>query len=141
MKKIILSLMLLLMLPVNVLGKDSKKDSGGNKPVLIMASEPGGKATDQFDCREKVYVDFTFDAEEGSNHIVEFFWIGPNGKQQTYAEYKVLGNRVWPWIEIYRPSFGDRLLEIDSSDYIGEWKVRVRINGELVSQKNFYVAC
>lgn len=110
-----------------------------------MTDQPGGKETDQFNCRNKVYIDFIFDAEKGSNHLLEAFWIGPDGKQKEYTRYESIGNRAWLWLKLH-PSFGGGLLSgIDPSagmsDFIGKWKVKIYLDGKLLEKRFFYVVC
>ncbi|MBI5874563.1 MAG: hypothetical protein HZB81_01735 [Deltaproteobacteria bacterium] len=141
MKNIFLSLMLLLLLPVIVFGK--VKD---NKPVLIiMASEPGGKKTNQFSCRSRVYADFVFKEKKSGNHMIEAIWIRPDGKRQEHTRYESAGNRAWLWLELH-PSFGGKLFgAIDQSagmdEFIGEWKLKVYLDGKFLERKSFYVIC
>ena len=155
MKKIVLLITITLLVILSILidgmkvfGEDQKKTKKVYvKPdfVLIMTYEPGGKETDQFDCREKVYIDFTFEAEEGSNHILEAFWVRPDGKQQEYTRHELIGNRAWLWLKLHS-SFGGKLLggidpSVGMDDFIGKWKVKIRVDGKDTGKKTFYVAC
>ena len=148
MKKIILMFLIMFLAPMpliqEVFSKDNKdKGMDNQKTVLIMTFEPGGKETDQFDCYDynEIYVDFTFEAEKWSNHILEAFWIGPDGKQQAYEEYPVLGNRVWIWMKIPKEKEGVFDSNIGMPDYIYKWMLKIRVDRETVAEKTFNVTC
>src|SRR3989338_5230897 len=138
MKKIVLIMLLVLILPITkVFGENDKK-----KTTLIMTSQPesNGKETDQFDCRDnnKVYVYFTFtleDKAQQNNHILEAFWLGPESKQKAYEEYKILGNRAWIWLEI--PKKKSNILDIEMPEFIHKWKLKIRVDGKPVHVKAF----
>lgn len=74
-------------------------------------------------------------------------WINPKGKRQDYASHRFSDSnyRVWFWLKLH-PAFGGKFLKtIDPSTgmdkFIGEWKVKLYLDGELVTTKDFFVAC
>ena len=126
---------------MEVFGQNNKD----NKPILIMTTQTGGKETDQFDCRSKIYVDFFLSELPEEHHKLEAFWYNPAGQRQEYTKYEFIGNYAQLWLELH-PSFGGKLFSgIDPtagmSDFIGEWKVKVYFDERFLERKVFYVVC
>ena len=147
MKKIVLIIMFLAILlapMMEVFGenqevKKEKKTYVKPEFILVMTNEPGGKAIDEFDCREKVYVELTLPKISDKRHKIEAFWFGPGPLgSREYAEYEFDGNYAYLWLKL--PG-GRGLFSGGAEDYIGKWKVKIHLDGKFLERKVFYMAC
>lgn len=114
-----------------------------------MSRDSGGLIrTETFFCHDTIYVNIIARYLKKGSYRASVSWINPKGKEQNYAEqYFNSGDtvRVWFWLKLH-PSLGGRFLKaIDPSfgmeDYIGEWRLKLRINGELQETRTFFVTC
>lgn len=80
--------------------------------------------------------------------MAEAFWINPHGKQQEVSRHSFTEGEdyaVWLWLELHPTTGGKLIGSIDPSagmgEFIGKWQVRLYLDGELIAQQVFFVAC
>lgn len=126
----------------------SRAASGEALEVFMSRDSRGIIRTETFFCHDTIYANIIpRDLKKGSNKA-SVSWINPKGKEQDYTEQDFNSGdsvRVWFWLKLH-PSFGGRFLKaIDPSfgmeDYIGAWRLKLRINGEPHETRTFFVTC
>lgn len=123
--------------------------ASGESPEAFMSRDSGGLIrTETFFCHDTIYANIIpRDLKKGS-YKASVSWINPKGKEQNYAEQDFNSGdtvRVWFWLKLH-PSLGGRFLKaIDPAfgmgDYIGAWRLKLRVNGELRETRTFFVTC
>lgn len=123
--------------------------ASGMTPETFMSRDRDGLVrTDTFFCHDTVYVQSILTGLKKSSHRASVSWINPKGKEQSFSEQDFSASgvtRVWFWLKLH-PSFGGKFLKsvdpsIGMSDYVGMWILKLRIDGELIDVKTFFVAC
>lgn len=141
MKKTALLIMILAVLfAPDVFSENNGKKKVYVKPefVLLMTNEPGGKAINEFDCSDKIYIELNFPKIQEKRHKIEAFWFGPGQfGSREYTEYEFEGSYAYLWLKLPK----ERLLGGGMEDFIGEWKVKIHLDGKFLERKVFYVAC
>ena len=119
------------------------------KSSIILGSSGGGSRDQntrrEFGLGEKIYATVSLkDLEEG-DYTLTFRWIKPGGGiQETFRKkfHSPGGNyRCWSWLELT----GEELIPFSigpfgTGRFLGEWKVRVYLNGVLLNSKEFTVS-
>lgn len=100
---------------------------------------------DSFECSDRIYVVITGVKSKGS-HLLEVYWHNPYGALQEYTRYdfKVTANPVSAaaWLELQSDTGGKVFgLNTGMSEFIGEWRAKVYLDGMLIGVKTFIVAC
>lgn len=139
MKKTVFLIMILVVFAPNVFSENNgKKIYVKPEFTLITTDRPGGKAIDEFDCREKVYVELTLPKIPEKRHKIEAFWFGPGPLgSREYTEHEFDGNHAHVWLKLP----GSRGLFSGAEDFMGEWKVKIHLDGKFLEKKVFYIAC
>jgi len=115
---------------------------------LFLGLAIGGRGEDnarrQFNLSEKIYATVSLKDLEKGDYTLTFRWIKPGGGvQETFRKkfYSQGGNyRCWSWLELT----GDDLLPfsigpLGTGKFLGQWKVRVYLNGVLLNSEEFVV--
>lgn len=144
-KTIFIALILIMIFLVTAL---SSFASGESLEVFMSRDSGGLIRTDTFFCHDTIYANIIPRDLKKGRHKTSVSWINPKGKEQNYAEQDFNPGssvRVWFWLKLH-PSFGGRFLKaLDTSfgmgDYIGEWRMKLRVNGEMRETRTFFVVC
>ena len=111
---------------------------------VILTDSVKGKEKTSFDCGEKKIIYVVLPVNKGS-HNLRAEWFGPGISAASEYALTAFDTSGWLFIKL-QPARGGKLFGgIDSSfgmdKFIGQWKVDVYIDKELVATKNFLVAC
>lgn len=88
--------------------------------------------------------------QAATNLTVTFDWIGPSGKLMQTVSSRVSGRSgseasTWSWIQLQRPSEGQAISFFEPSygfeQYIGKWKIEVKIKDKVMRSIEFDVIC
>lgn len=128
--------------PLNVFSENNGKKKTYVKPefTLIMTNQLGGKAIDEFDCSDKVYVELTLPKISDKRHKIEAFWFDPDpfdSRGDGYYAKEFEGSHAHSWLKL--PKEG--LFGWGMEDFIGRWKVKIHLDGKFLGEKVFYIAC
>ena len=111
---------------------------------------PMTQSSTTFHCRDKIYGVVIGKWPAKSEHLLEAYWIDPQGKQREHTRFKFIAHkgetRTWAWLRLHRgePDILERLLmqEDDSlREFIGQWKVTFYIDGKKAGKLTFQVSC
>jgi hypothetical protein len=111
--------------------------------------EPQFRFQETFSCSDSVFVVVDIVEYPAGLHRLGIRWEDPSGTQREYSEYefRLIGDRerVWGWIKLHRASGAGVLRWLDSSagmeEFIGQWRVKVEIDGQPVGESGFQVLC
>ena len=129
-------------------GKAGEKRWSPDKASILLSSDLGGrpdnKVRSQFTMGEKIYATVKLKDLEKGDYILTYHWIKPGGGVQERYKKKFHspgGNyKCWSWIELT----GDELISFSigpfgSGKFLGEWTVRVYLNGLFLGSEDFKV--
>jgi hypothetical protein len=112
---------------------------------------PGSKAEDRFYCDGKIYAVLDLTQFPAGRHQLQVLWYDPHGKRREFTEYEFLATRprerVWAWLKLHRPSGSalDRMVFLDNGsgmeEFVGQWTVKVFIDGDPLEKASFSVYC
>lgn len=154
--KAILCVMAFFMPLLTVVASQESPDSAESKPAhntyLSLANEFGAPTSEQrlvFDCSDKIYVVAELTDYAPGRHQLAVRWVDPNQDTRettTYPFYVRDSNtRVWAWLSLSRGAGAGILQWIDPAagleEFIGEWTVDLRIDGQKISETQFEVSC
>lgn len=103
----------------------------------------------EFGCSDKVYAIINLKGGVASSKVKsQLQWITPNGKvqEQTDMTFYVNGvgdSRAWAWLQLHGPSAILGFLD-DSSGmqkYLGDWDIRLLVDGKVVIKGQFNMLC
>jgi hypothetical protein len=111
--------------------------------------EPQFRFQETFTCSDSVFVVVDISEYPAGLHQLGIRWVDPSDTQREYSEYqfRLIGDRerVWGWIKLHRASGAGVLRWLDSSagmeEFIGQWRVKVEIDGQPVGEAGFQVLC
>jgi hypothetical protein len=104
------------------------------------------KSKNEFSCMKRIYLYFSWRNIAGT-HEITAFWVNPKGKQQNQIKLKFIANqaKVENWVALeFNNLFNERYPlspDISTTKFVGKWKVRILLDGNLLETKNFYVNC
>lgn len=117
-------------------------------PDVFMSSDiKGEERADSFDCHDDIYIHVVFLNLEDMEHEASVEWINPKGLRQSNYSHRFQEGNYHAWFNLkLNPAFGGRFLKaLDPSagmdGFIGRWSVRFYLDGKLIADKAFYVAC
>lgn len=104
-----------------------------------------------FDCRDTIYIYVTWQDIDKGNHTLTAFWFNPKGKQQeaTMYEFYVPQKRSdinsWLWLKLHGAT-GSKLArafnpQIGYEKFIGKWKVKLYLDNNYLTKRDFVVLC
>ena len=105
-----------------------------------------------FDCVGTIHAVVKFGSSNLSfrNQALVITWINPDGEEElstSRLKYAEQGSEAFRWagITLSRPQAGNLFSLIDPlagmERFIGEWKVRVKVNRKSIGEKAFVVQC
>lgn len=103
----------------------------------------------EFTCSDTIYALIeTRDLAQGV-HDIEIQWLDPRGDRQELTQFSTHtagdGAMVWAWMRLHPPENSGLVRTFDPSHgmriFIGEWTVKVYIDGDHVSTDHFDVLC
>lgn len=127
--------------------------------VFLTAKENSGvplsEPTTEFACSDKIYAVVEVNDPElkgqntTKNLLLQAVWRDPHQQDREHTEYNFsLFNghaRVWVWLKLNRSSESALVQFINPSagmdEFIGEWQLRLKIDGELIDKRKFAVLC
>lgn len=117
--------------------------------AAAMDGVPSTTAANEFDCSERVYAVVELAGLSATDHRLETIWIDPRGRRREHTHYRFKAfessARLWAWLELHRPagatigSLFDPALGMEN--FIGEWRVKVLIDGHRTGAGGFRVLC
>jgi len=124
------------------------ESGAGQAPDVFMSSDiKGEERADSFDCHDDIYIHAVFFNLEDNDHEASVEWINPKGLRQSNYSHRFKEVNYHAWFNLkLDPAFGGRFLKtLDPSagmdEFIGRWSVRFYLDGKLIVDKMFYVAC
>ncbi|MBT5031196.1 MAG: toll/interleukin-1 receptor domain-containing protein, partial [Proteobacteria bacterium] len=113
------------------------------------AQQPLQERQDTFECEQVVYTVIEMSDVSLGSHQLEVLWFDPSQTRRETTRYGfTVANpqeRIWAWLKLHRASGSGMLKWIDSSagleEFIGDWRVEVKLNGRDVGQASFRVIC
>lgn len=119
---------------------------------LTGANEHGGPLTESrtiFDCTEKIISVVNLENYSRGEHHLSVKWVDPYSqvKEHTQYPFTVRGQqtRVWAWLSFDRGAGAGALKFLNPAagleDFIGVWKIEVRIDNKPVGEDSFEVSC
>lgn len=110
--------------------------------AAIKNSRPVGRR-ERFGFNEKIYAFADVKNVPPGHHRLSFYWINPRQKlQETFRRDFESGSgayQCWAWIELEGEFFPVSIGPIGSGKFIGEWTVRVCLDGLFLSEATFEV--
>jgi hypothetical protein len=121
--------------------------------VHLTASELDGvPATEdqrEFDCGDTIHAVLRANGLPGPEHVFEANWTDPAGNVRERARHRFVPLDdtafVWLWLKLHRPT-GSALLQAfepgaGMGEFMGEWTVELRLDGERIAREPFTVYC
>lgn len=104
------------------------------------------KTKKEFSCMDRIYLYFSWRNISGT-HEITAFWINPKGKQQNQINLKFIANKpkVDNWVALeFNNLFNEKyplVPDISAAKFVGKWKVKILLDGNLLETKSFQVNC
>lgn len=103
----------------------------------------------EFTCSDTIYVLIEARGLTQGTHDVEIHWIDPVGERQELTRFGAYTSGdetlLWGWLRLHAPENSGLARAFDPShgmrDFIGQWTVRIFIDGRQVSSSRFDVLC
>lgn len=103
--------------------------------------------TKYFDCQGDIFATMKLRGLSKSLHKIETFWFGPDGKLQGkhLSEFHFLKDGT-----IYSPSIsllGTRvsplsiMLGLNNTSFVGDWRLKVKLDGKIAHKEGFSILC
>ncbi len=110
---------------------------------------PSHEASAEFGCSDQIYAVITGNGLAKSRHLLEAVWRDPRGKDREHTRYPFVvrhdQERIWVWLKLHRPPEAALVQFMNPSagmdEFVGEWRVKVLVDGRLIEQKKFNVVC
>ncbi len=102
-----------------------------------------------FSCNSKIYTVAEFEGVSEGLHEFEVRWIDPGNKQRERTRYQFHTSgdteRLWAWLKLHQSTAASLASFIDPSigmgDFIGDWTIKVFIDGKPIGERQFKVVC
>ena len=110
---------------------------------------PSNEVLTDFDCNDKIYSVVELENYKKGRHELSVQWIDPNDttRENTQYPFHVLEDEVklWAWLSLSRARGAGMLQWLNPAagleEFIGPWKIEVRIDGNKIATKSFEVSC
>ena len=144
--KAILIIVLLLDFILPTWAKAQPQSNPPSYTVVLTKDLRKKQPTLKFHCRDKVFLSFAWLGLQGK-HKLSALWFDTNGKQQDQIDLEFLTDRpkVENWVALkFRdaPDLRNPLLpNFFSTNVIGDWQVKVLLDGNFLETLKFEVQC
>ena len=110
---------------------------------------PSDKPINEFDCSDKVYSVMKLKGLQQGKHLLTILWHGPDEEVRERTEFTIFAKgeevKQWAWLKLHR-AFGASMLQLlnpaaGMEEFIGDWRVDVKIDDQLIINKSFKVIC
>ena len=113
------------------------------------AQQPLHERQDTFECEQVVYTVIEMSDVSLGSHQLEILWFDPSQTNRETTRYGFTVSspqeRIWAWLKLHRASGSGMLKWLDSSagleEFIGDWRVEVKVNGRDIGGTSFRVIC
>lgn len=110
---------------------------------------PSNEPKSEFGCSDRIYAVITAKGLEKSQHVLEAVWRDPHGKDREHTRYPFVARynqeRIWVWLELHRPPEAALTQFMNPSagmdEFVGEWRIKLLVDGQLIDQRKFNVIC
>ncbi len=110
---------------------------------------PSNEPNSEFGCSDRIYAVIKANGLAKKQHLLEAIWRDPHGKDREHTRYPFVvrhdQERIWVWLKLHRPSEAALVQFMNPSagmdEFVGEWRIKVLVDGQLIDQKNFNVIC
>lgn len=110
---------------------------------------PSNEHNSEFGCGDRIYAVIKANGLAKSQHLLEAIWRDPQGKDREHTRYPFVvryeQERIWVWLKLHRPPEAALVQFMNPSagmdEFVGEWRVKVLVDGRLIDQKKFTVIC
>ncbi len=115
--------------------------------VFMSKDQRGEERVDSFDCHDAIYIHAVFLNLGSRGHEASVEWINPKRLRQSNYSHRFNAGNYHAWFNLkLHPAFGGRFLKaLDPSagmgEHMGMWGARFYLDGKLIADKVFYVAC
>jgi len=127
---------------------------GGSQHAIYFTSVvkdgvPENKPSDKFGCSDKVYAVLELRGLSKTQHKLEAIWHDPQGRdrERTRYPFRVLRDeeRIWVWLKLHHGPEAALVQFVNPSagmdEFIGDWKLKLVLDGKLLAEKTFKVVC
>lgn len=138
---------------VNAQSVDTQKDRTA-RVYYSLGDEnnvPLTKPVEDFDCTDQIFTTVELNNYTKGKYQLSISWIDPNDDVRENTRYPFQVNsskritKLWAWLSLSRAKGAGVLAWINPAagleEFIGQWKVEVRVDNELVNTGNFVVRC
>ena len=102
-----------------------------------------------FDCEDKIHTVIELSNFKPGKHSLSVVWTDPSSTDRERTEYdfhvREQNTRLWTWLTLSRANGAGMLQWINPAagleEFIGPWKVVVRIDNKEIETKKFEVSC
>ena len=110
---------------------------------------PSNEHSSEFGCSDRIYAVITAKGLEKSQHLLEAIWRDPQGKDREHTRYPFIvrydQERIWVWLKLHRPPEAALVQLMNPTagmdEFVGEWRLKLLIDGRLIGHQNFNVIC
>lgn len=105
----------------------------------------------EFDCSDKIYTTIELSHYPLGKHHFSVVWTDPAGDDRERTEYDfhvrdhAQPTRLWSWLSLRRSTGSGMLQWLNPAagleEFIGPWKVEVRIDNKKIDAQSFEVSC
>jgi hypothetical protein len=128
-------------------------DDAESRVYYALADEtkaPLRKGESEFDCTDKIYTVLELENFAVGKHKFSVRWIDPAGQLREHTQYpfnvqNATEHRLWAWLLLSRARGAGMLTFVNPAagleEFIGEWKIEVRVDDKLLDSGKFNVIC
>lgn len=103
----------------------------------------------EFTCSDTIYALIQTRGLPEGTHDIEIHWIDPLGERQELTRFSAYTSGddtlLWGWLRLHAPEDSGLVRAFDPSHgmrtFIGQWTVRIYIDGKQVDTRRFDVLC
>ena len=111
---------------------------------------PLREPTTDFSCNDKIYgvVEINRPGDSGK-HTLYATWRNPAGEDQEHTQYEFEtfegSARLWVWLKLRASAEASIVKFLNPSagmdEFVGQWEIRLQIDGKPIAKKTFKVLC
>ncbi len=109
---------------------------------------PVESADNTFGCRDKIFAVIDLAGLAPGQHLLLVDWIDPGGKYRERIDHKFTSSdsaRITVWLQLHPPT-GAALVSafnpaVGMAEFIGEWRVEIRVDDSAQAREHFEVLC